>query len=237
MTPRRVPAPARRRPGRPAGPSQAAQLRARLIEEASQLYAEGGSAGLSFAVVAARTGLTKATVFHYFPNKRALLRGVFEAFGARLERAAETWFTPTAGTHAARLDRLVDGLVAFYGREPLHARTLCHALLEVDQHAPWQTPTGVEPLRPFSSFARDFSDFIAAGVAAGEFYPDRPMATIMTIGGIILFEFMLPDQGRPFRAGVFGETSLAARTAEMRAVIARAVVRPQTRLERRRRRT
>ena len=40
-------APARRpaapaRPGRPPGPSQAPQLRARLIDEASRLYAAGG---------------------------------------------------------------------------------------------------------------------------------------------------------------------------------------------------
>jgi AcrR family transcriptional regulator len=235
MTARRVPSTARRRPGRPPGPSQAPQLRVRLIEEASRLYAEGGAAGLSFAVVAARAGLTKATVFHYFPNKTMLLRGVFDAFGERLERAAENWFKPTAGTHAARLDRLVDALVAFYGREPLHARMLCHALLEVDQGAPWHTSTGIEPLRRFTRFVQHFTGFITAGIAAGEFYPDRPMATMMTIGGIILFEFMLPDQGRAFRAGVFGETSLAARTAEMRAAIARAVVRPQTRLERRRR--
>ena len=32
----------RRRPGRPPGPSQAAQLRARLVDEASKLYAAGG---------------------------------------------------------------------------------------------------------------------------------------------------------------------------------------------------
>ncbi|MDX2167814.1 MAG: TetR/AcrR family transcriptional regulator, partial [Deltaproteobacteria bacterium] len=234
MTPRR-PTSARRRPGRPPGPSQAPQLRVRLIEEASRLYAEGGSVGLSFAVVAARAGLTKATVFHYFPNKAALLRAVFEAFGARLERAAEGWFAPRGGSHAARLDRLVEGLVAFYGREPLNARMLGHALLEVAQRAPWYAGTDLAPLRSFDRFVQHFSAFIAAGVAAGEFYPDRPMATIMTIGGIILFEFMLPDQGRAFRGGASGDISLAARTAEMRAVIARAVVRPRTRLDRRRR--
>jgi hypothetical protein len=46
---------------------------------------------------------------------------------------------------------------------------------------------------------------------------------------------MLPDQGRAFRAVPDGETSLPGRAAEMRAVIGRAVVRPQTRLDRRQR--
>jgi AcrR family transcriptional regulator len=231
---RRTPQPRERRrgPGRPPGPSQAPQLRARLVDEASQLYAEGGYGGLSFAVVAARAGLTKATVFHYFPNKDALLRAVFEAFGERLGAAAQNWFAPPPASHSARLERLVASLVDFYGRDPLNARILCHGLLEAEHLAPW-IPAGSSALAPFDRFIADFTAFIADGVAAGEFYADRPMATLMAIGGLILFEFMLPDQGRPFRSAPFGSVSLEARSAEMTALINRAVVRPQVRLERR----
>ncbi len=62
------------------------------------------------------------------------------------------------------------------------------------------------------------------------------MATIMAIGGVVLFEFMLPDQGRRYRAGAAGHVSLAERGREMAALITRAVVRPGTRLRRRGRR-
>jgi hypothetical protein len=127
---------ARRRPGRPPGPSQAPQLRARLIDEASRLYAAGGASGLSFATVAARAGLTKPTVFHYFPNKAALLRAVFDALGERLQGAAENWFDAPPASYAARLDQLIAALVDFYGRDPLNARILCHGLLEVERLAP-----------------------------------------------------------------------------------------------------
>jgi len=233
MSPR-TPQPRERRrgPGRPPGPSQAVQLRTRLIDEASHLYAEGGYTGLSFAVVAARAGLTKATVFHYFPNKDALLRAVFESFGERLEAAAENWFAPPPASHSARLERLVTSLVEFYGREPLNARILCHGLLEAEHLAPW-IPAGSSALAPFDRFIANFAAFIAGGVEADEFYPDRPMATIMAIGGLILFEFMLPDQGRPFRSAPFGAVSLGERCSEMTALINRAVVRPQVRLDRR----
>ena len=44
----------RRGPGRPPGPSQAADVRARIVAEASRLYAAGGYAGLSFGTLAAR---------------------------------------------------------------------------------------------------------------------------------------------------------------------------------------
>ncbi|MEO8601673.1 MAG: TetR/AcrR family transcriptional regulator [bacterium] len=213
---------ARRRIGRPRGPSQAAQLRTPLIAEASQLYAAGGYAGLSFAVVGARAGLTKATVFHYFRNKDALLRAVFESFGERLECAAENWFAPPSA-HAARLRQIVLAMVDFYGRQPLNARILCHGLLEAEHLARW-LPTGTPSLAPFDRFVNRFAAFIASGIAAGEFYPDRPMAMIMTIGGIILFEFMLPHEGRGFRSGIYGEVSLLERAAEMSTVIQRAVV-------------
>ncbi|HSP98558.1 MAG TPA: TetR/AcrR family transcriptional regulator [Candidatus Dormibacteraeota bacterium] len=224
----------RRGPGRPRGPSQAAQLRARLIDEASRLYADGGATGLSFAIVAARTGLTKPTVFHYFPNKGALLRAVFDALGERLQRAAENWFDPPPASYAARLDQLIAALVEFYGRDPINARILCHGLLEAERLAPWRTAgTAAPPV--FDHFVRRFIRFIADGAAAGEFHPDRPMAIIMAIGGVVLFEFMLPDRGRQFRSGAFGATSLETRAAEMATVIRRAVVRPRVRLARSRR--
>lgn len=213
-----------RRPGRPPGPSQAAELRRRLITEASALYAEGGSPGLSLAVLAERTGLTKPTVFHYFANKDALLRAVFEAFAERLERTAAGWFDPPPASHAARLERLVASLIAFYGADPLNARILCHALLEAEHLRSWRGPRGDEP-PVFGRFVRRFSDFIQSGIDAGEFYPDRSLGVIMSIGGIILFEFMLPERGREFSGGL----SLAERRREMTALIRRAVVRPGAR--------
>lgn len=233
MSASRLPRPAaRRRPGRPPGPSQAVRLRARLVDEASHLYAEGGSAGLSFASVAARSGLTKPTVFHYFPNKAALLQALFEALGERLERAAEGWFDAPPAAHAERLTRLVAALIDFYGRDPLNARILCHGLLEVERFTPGSRGTGDMP-PAFAHFVGRFIEFIRQGAASGVFYPDRPLALIMAIGGIILFEFMLPDQGRQFRAGPSGAVDLDARRREMAAIITRAVVRPRARLPRR----
>lgn len=221
----------RRRPGRPPGPSQAARLRAALVEQASALYAVGGYAGVSFAAVAERTGLTKPTVFHYFPTKDDLVRAVFESFGERLEQAAVGWFDPPPASHVARLERLVASLVHFYGREPINARILCHGLLEAERLAPWRIGDMAMP-PVFDHFVRRFVDFIAAGARAGELYGDRPMAVIMAIGGIILFELMLPDGGRAFRSGPTGEVSLDERAREMTALITRAVVRPRTRLRR-----
>jgi AcrR family transcriptional regulator len=199
-----------RRAGRPPGPSQAPRLRQHLIEEASALYAAGGYGGLSFGTLAARTGLRKATLFHYFPNKNALVDAVFRALGERLEAAALA-FDPPPASYADRLDRLVATLVDFCGRDALNARILCHGLLEVDRPAA-RLAGGVAP-PVFTHFVERFVDFLNAGIAAGELYPDRPLGTIMSIAGE-------------------GATSLAARREEMITTVRRAVVRGRARLQR-----
>lgn len=89
----------------------------------------------------------------------------------------------------------------------------------------------------FAHFVSRFVQFLEGGIAAGEFHPDRPLGTIMSIGGVILFEFMLPERAR--RAYGAGGVSLAERRDEMIALIRRAVVRGSARLTQRglRRRT
>jgi len=215
-----------RRPGRPRGPSQANRLRQRLVSEASVLYAEGGYAGVNGSPVAEKAGLTKATVFHYFANKESLVYAVFVGLGERLEQVASNWFDATPTSHAARLERLVGSLVDFYGADPLNARILCQGLLERGRLAP---PTGEGDIPPvFAHFVGRFVEFVESGIRTGEFYPDRPIASIMAVGGIILFEFMLPEPARRLSGGV----SLKERKREMSALIARAVVRPATRMRR-----
>jgi AcrR family transcriptional regulator len=229
MTARRrvASATALRRPGRPRGPSQANRLRKRLVAEASALYAEGGYAGVNLSTVAERAGLTKATVFHYFDNKEALVYAVFIGLGERLEKAASNWFDATPRSHAARLEWLVGSLVDFYGADPLNARILCQGLLERGRLAPQLGADGEIP-PVFAHFVGRFVEFVESGIRAGEFYPDRPMALVMAIGGIILFQFMLPERARRLS----GNVSLAERRREMSTLVARAVVRPTTRMSR-----
>lgn len=215
-----------RGPGRPPGPSQAAEVRARSIAEASRLYAAGGYAGLSFGALARRTGVTKATLFHYFPTKAALVYAVFDALGARLEERALAWFDPPPRSHAARLERLIVELVEFYGRDPVNAQLVCQGLLHVEMTG-WPVAGGAAP-PVFAEFLRRFVAFFEHGIAAGEFRADRPLGTIMSIGGVVLFECMLPAEGRRLYAPG-GTVGFEQRTQEMIAFIRRAVVRPDVR--------
>jgi AcrR family transcriptional regulator len=216
----------RRGPGRPPGPSQAADVRARIVAEASRLYAAGGYAGLSFGTLAARVGITKPTVFHYFPTKDALAIAVFDALGERLEGRARVWFDAPPASYAARLERALRGLVEFYGDDPVNAQLVCHGLLEVERLRA-RRAAGAESLAVFAEFVREFEAFIDAGIAAGEFHPDRALGTIVSIGGVVLFECMLPAAARRRYGG--RDTTLADRADEVVAFVRRAVVRPSRR--------
>jgi len=198
-------------------------VRARLVAEASRLYAAGGYAGLSFGTLAARVGITKASVFHYFPTKDALAVAVFDALGERLEGRAHAWFDAPPASHAARLERALAGLVEFYGADPVNAQLVCHGLLEVERLVT-SAAAGAESLSVFAQFVREFVAFLDGGIAAGEFHADRPLGTIVSIGGVVLFECMLPGEARRRYGGAV--LSLEARTREMIAFVRRAVVRP-----------
>src|SRR5262245_281095 len=213
----------RRGPGRPPGPSQAADVRARIVAEASRLYAAGGYAGLSFGTLALRVGITKATVFHYFPTKEALAIAVFDGLGERLEGRAREWFGAPPASYTARLERALRGLIDFYGSDPVNARLVCHGLLEVEALA-LVPATGAERLTVFGDFVREFAEFLEAGIAAGAFHADRVLGTIVSIGGVVLFECMLPPPARRRFAGA-GDVAAGDRTREVIAFVRRAVVR------------
>lgn len=74
------------------GPGQMAQLKQELLERARDIYAVEGAASLSMRRLAQDAGLSTMALYSYFPNKQALLEGlwleVFEALLAELLAAA-----------------------------------------------------------------------------------------------------------------------------------------------------
>jgi AcrR family transcriptional regulator len=70
--------------GRPA-----TDARERILEALIQIAAGGDPARLTLAEVAAATGLSKAGILYYFPDKEALLIGLLEHLGQRYEAELE----------------------------------------------------------------------------------------------------------------------------------------------------
>src|SRR3954469_5508821 len=76
--------PAARRPRAPRG-----QGRARLVEAASDLFAEQGVSGTSLQAIADRLGVTTAAVYHQFASKDEIVMAVAEPAMAALRAIAD----------------------------------------------------------------------------------------------------------------------------------------------------
>jgi hypothetical protein len=81
------------------------------------------------------------------------------------------------------------------------------------------TGAGGEPA--LAAFVGEFVVFLRAGMAAGELHPADPAGLMMTLGGLILFEVMLPPEARR----TYGRSGrAAARRDEVVAFVRRAAV-------------
>ncbi len=103
---------ARRTPGRPAA-SDVRDARALLLSAATELFASQGVAATTFAMIAARAGLTPAMLHYYFKDRDQLLDAVIDE---RLVRVlSRVWEPVEPGADAAEtvrgiVARLLDGI-------------------------------------------------------------------------------------------------------------------------------
>jgi len=102
----------KRAPGRPAA-SSAQDARERLLSAATELFAAQGVAATTFAMIAARAGLTPAMLHYYFKDRNQLLDAVVDE---RLVRVvSKVWDPVQPGADAADtvrdiVARLLDGI-------------------------------------------------------------------------------------------------------------------------------
>jgi len=100
--------PARGRPRRSQQETQ--EMQARILRAARALFARDGYGGVSMRKLAAAAGCAPAALYAYFPNKRAVLRvlwqDVFAELGADMRAALDTAMRAAAGKTDDPLDKL-----------------------------------------------------------------------------------------------------------------------------------
>src|SRR3954468_22071186 len=91
--------------------SRAARRRDRKVQDiltaAADVLAERGYDGMSLDEIADRLDLTKATLYHYFPSKQALVNACLEAIATRSNQRLAEVAADSVGTAAERLHRLI----------------------------------------------------------------------------------------------------------------------------------
>lgn len=98
--------------------------RAEIIETARRVFAETGYAEAGLADVAAAAKVSKALVYHYFPQGRpelfaSVLQELLGQFQERLRQAAKVPFSPRT-----RMEHLLGALFAFFDENPPAYRLL-----------------------------------------------------------------------------------------------------------------
>ncbi len=141
-----------------------------ILTAAADVLAERGFHGMSLDEIADRLDLTKATLYHYFPSKEALVSACLEVLATRInERLAEV-AADSAGTAAERLSRLIaTQLVIIVRDHPQMARMFLQ---------PMDWP---ETYRQRSKALRRqhdmiFRSVVRGGIASGEFDVDEKIA-------------------------------------------------------------
>jgi len=109
--------------------------RERILEAATELFAQQGYAGTGVDQLAARSGIAKTAIYYHFGNKAGLL-------AAALERAANTWIegidqaSRQAGDWSARLDRALAGMRSLLEEKPWIFKLMQILALELADEKP-----------------------------------------------------------------------------------------------------
>jgi AcrR family transcriptional regulator len=109
--------------------------RERILEAATEIFAQRGYAGAGVDQLAARSGIAKTAIYYHFGNKAGLLT-------AALERASTTWIEGIAhasgqgGDWPSRLDRGLAGMRAMIEEKPWSFKLMQILALEVAEEKP-----------------------------------------------------------------------------------------------------
>lgn len=97
-------------------------VRTRILEEATRLFAARGYEGTSLQSIAEAVGMRKASLLYHHPTKEALHRAVLEALLTRWNESLPRLLE--AAARKDRLDAVLDETLAFFIADPDRARLL-----------------------------------------------------------------------------------------------------------------
>src|SRR4051795_13286800 len=141
-----------------------------ILSAAAEVLAERGFHGMSLDEIADRLNLTKATLYHYFPSKEALVSACLEGIATRSNQRLAEVAADSAGTASERLHRLiVTQLVIIVRDQPQMARMF---LQPMDWPETYRQRT--KALR--RQHDEVFRSVVREGIASGEFDVDETIA-------------------------------------------------------------
>jgi AcrR family transcriptional regulator len=147
------------------------QVRDRVLEAAGQLVLEGGLSAATMEAIAARAGVSKRTLYKYWPSRGAV---ALEGF---MRRAATSWALPENATAAESLEAHVVAAVNLF--TATQAGALMRSLIaDAQSHDEIARALRDQWLRPRRAVS---ADIIRKGMADGEFRPDLDVEVVLDL--------------------------------------------------------
>ncbi|MCR9096951.1 MAG: TetR family transcriptional regulator [bacterium] len=173
--------PARR--GTSGRPRDAAASRATILAAATEAFAEKGLGGARVDEIAARAGVNKALLYHYFGNKEALFVAVLEATYEGI-RGAEAALDLEALSPREAMARLVDFTWDYYLEHPEFIHLVNSENLHRADHLARSEHVG----RLHHPLVGRIREILKRGVALGVFRPGvDPVQLYITIASLGYF--------------------------------------------------
>lgn len=155
-----------------------------LLEAALHIFAERGYANTKLEEIAAKVGVTKGTIYHYFATKEDLLLRAIELYHDRVFQPLEEVLTDRRGPVSATIRRFLRR--AFGDMTPERVSVLTLLVQGVARDVPNVYHRWLEtgPVRGW----RILAELIERGKKTGEFRvdADSEVAARITISGLIL---------------------------------------------------
>lgn len=147
-----------------------------ILERAAQVFSDRGYGATSLQDIAVELGVSRSSLYHYFPNKEQLLSRLVTDLVDSSE-AALRQMQGEAGGPSAALRAAVASLLG----PILEAPSRFRLLLTVEAELP--APIADRWRRARRSIVAEVSSLIRAGIEVGEFRPvDEQMATFTVLG-------------------------------------------------------
>jgi AcrR family transcriptional regulator len=153
--------------------------REKILDAASQAFAEGGFAGARVDEIANRAGVNKAMLYYHFGDKRTLYTEVLARNFGRIETALAAVLLPK-GTAAEDLKSLITAVVRAVSENPDHPRIVLREFASGAANLP------PEILEQMLGLATTVKNLLDNGVAAGEFRATNALMTHLTLVGAVL---------------------------------------------------
>ncbi len=184
----------------PRGPSSAHLLqRETILNESADAFAEVGYPSATMAALAARCGVSKSLLYHYYPAKDAILFDLMHEYMQRLQSLV----AEVAANNLPAQQALAD-VVRRFVREYENSRTRHIVLLNDVKFLP---PTERDiVIKQERGVVQSFADLI---VATYRINPARAKVLTMSVFGMINWTFTWLKPGGPLSYAQFAETVVA----------------------------